>query len=40
MQDILAIAGMILFGSFGFWLMRKLDISQNKDKNEKNKLDL
>lgn len=40
MLDILVIVGMILFGSFGFWLMRKWDINQNKDKNEKNKLDL
>lgn len=40
MLDILVIAGIILFGVFGFWLMRKWDIIQNKDKNEKNKLDL
>lgn len=40
MLDILVIVGMILFGGFGFWLVRKWDISQNKYKNEKNKLDL
>ena len=37
MLDILVIVGMILFGGFGFWLVRKWDIIQNKYKNEKNK---